>query len=490
MKHLRTDKGIMLIGILIFASIAMLLMTAVIGGAVANLKLSEKIYTKEKAFHLAEAGNEYYRWHLAHANLDFKDGQGATSTGPYVHQMVDKQGMPIGAFSLTITPPIIGSTVVKIQSTGSVASSTSSRKILTTLAIPSLAKFAVAANEAVRFGEGTEVFGPLHSNDGVRFDGIAHNIVSSARSTYDDPDHSGAAEFAVHTHVNPPPSSGTNDAFRSSEAPPTSPVPSRPDVFYTGRQFPVPTFDFAGITTDLASIKAQAISSGRYFGASSGLGYRVVLKTNDTFDLYRVTALHSVSNSCINDSDGGTGWGSWSIRSNNGQTFLQNYAIPANGLIFLEDNVWVEGQINTARVTIAAGRFPDNISTRPSITTNADLSYTNYDGQDVVALISQGDFNVGLISDNDLRIDGALVAQNGRVGRYYYDSSCGSNYERNSITLYGMIATAKRYGFAYTDGTGYATRNINYDANLLYGPPPSFPLTTSQYSTISWEEVK
>jgi hypothetical protein len=120
---------------------------------------------------------------------------------------------------------------------------------------------------------------------------------------------------------------------------------------------------------------------------------------------------------------------------------LANYAIPSNGLIFLEDNAWVEGAINGARVTIAVGRFPDNPSTRPQLTINNNLTYTNYDGTDVVALISQGNVNVGLVSANNLRIDGALVSQNGRVGRYYYSSNCGANYVRNSLTLYGMIAT-------------------------------------------------
>jgi hypothetical protein len=96
---------------------------------------------------------------------------------------------------------------------------------------------------------------------------------------------------------------------------------------------------------------------------------------------------------------------------------------------------------------------------------------------------------VGQYSANDLRIDAALIAQNGRAGRHYYGSSC-SNDTRNSLTLYGMIATNLRYGFAYTDGTGYDTRNIIYDANLLYGPPPSFPLTSDQYQIISWEETR
>jgi len=122
------------------------------------------------------------------------------------------------------------------------------------------------------------------------------------------------------------------------------------------------------------------------------------------------------------------------------------------------------------------------------------LTYTNFNGQDVIGLISQGNINVGFQSLDTLTIDAALVAQNGRVGRYYYSSSCtspadsnypGSSanryyYNRTTLNLLGMIATNQRYGFAYSDNTGYINRNISYDGNLLYGPPPSFPLASSQ----------
>ena len=81
------------------------------------------------------------------------------------------------------------------------------------------------------------------------------------------------------------------------------------------------------------------------------------------------------------------------------------------------------------------------------------------------------------------------MSQNGRVGRYHYSSSCGTGYTRTKITLYGMLASNQRYGFAYTDNTGYDTREIIYDANLLYGPPPSFPLTSDQYQIVSWQEL-
>ena len=175
---------------------------------------------------------------------------------------------------------------------------------------------------------------------------------------------------------------------------------------------------------------------------------------------------------------------------------MGNFLIPVNGLIFFEDNVWVDGTINTARAIVASGRFPENPSKYSHITVNNDLRYTNYDSTDTLGLIAQGNINVGLVSEDDLRIDAALFAQNGRVGRYYYrppsggQNRCSPYHIRDTITVYGMIASNQRYGFAYTDGTGYQTRNLIYDANLLYAPPPSFPLTSDNYEQIYWDEDK
>ena len=489
-KIIFKNKGTILIQAIVWGVIAVILISALVNWASFNLKASRSELSREQAFQIAEAGIDYYRWHLAHAQNDFTDGTG-TTTGPIIHSFNDKDGNQIGTFTLNITPPVVGSTIVTIESDGKVLSDSSVvRKIKVRLGIPSLAKYAVASNDNIRFGSGTEVFGPIHSNGGIRFDGLSHNLVTSAKDQYDDPDHSGGNEFGVHTHLNNPSGTGVNDNFRPAEAPPTNPVPNRADVFMAGRQFPVPAIDFAGFTTDIAQIKANAIASGRYIAGSGVQGYRVLFKVDNTFDLYKVNNLMSPPNGCTNSSNQ-TGWGTWTIKTSGAgnQTFVANYPIPANGLIFIEDNVWVEGQINGARVTLAVGKFPDNPATRPSITVNNNLLYSNYNGTDVIALISQGDLNAGLGSADNMRIDAALVAQNGRAGRYYYSSSCGTGYTRTTLTLYGMIASNIRYGFAYTDGTGYNTRNIIYDGNLLYGPPPSFPLTSNQYSIISWQEV-
>lgn len=470
-------SGYLSMHVIIIASISSLLLAGLIGWAGSSLRASRQAVYREQAIHIAEAGTEYYRWHLAHAPTDFEDG--TATLGPYVHTFIDKDGNAVGEFSLSIAAPLTGSTLVRIDSTGrTYAASSTARTVHTELAKPSIAKYAVVANDVMRFGVGTEVFGPIHSNKGIRFDGLAHNIVTSATSSYDDPDHDDVGaeklEFGVHTHVSP-----------IDPLPPAA-MPARPDVFEAGRQVSVPAADFAGITADLYTMRTNASSSGFYRAGSGALGYEVLLQTDDTFRLYQVTSLVPVPDYRCDATNGETDWGTWSVQN---KTLLGTYALPSNGLIFLEDHVWVRGQIDSARVTIIAATLPDNQATRKSITINNDLLYTNYDGADVIGLIAQKNINVGMVSDNDLRIDAALIAQNGRVGRFYYESPRCSPYAvRSVITLWGTIATNKRYGFSYTDGTGYTTRNLYYDGLLLYGPPPSFPLTSDQYQQLIWEE--
>lgn len=469
-------KGFILINVLVFSVIAIIVTTSLTNWAAVMLKDSRQLNYREQAFHIAEAGIDYYRWHLSHASTDYKDGTGTTTNGPFIHDFKDKDDNVIGRFDLTITPPPTGSTLIKIRSKGTVlADPNISRTIQVSLAIPSFAKYAVVANDVMRFGAGTEVFGPIHSNDGIRFDGLAHNLISSSKDKYVDPDNGAAWRFGVYTTDNP-----------ADPSPPAA-VPNRSDVFMAGRQFPVATVDFLGITTDLATMKANAISNGKYFAASGAQGYHIILKNDDTFDIYKVISLRAAPNGC-NNSQNQTGWGTWSP---NNENFIQNVPFPSNGIIFVEDHVWVSGIVRTGRITIAAGKFPDAVATRKDIIVNNDLLYTTYDGQDAIALIAQGNVTTGLYSEDSLRIDAALIAQNGRVGRFYYSgASCGANASRSDITLFGMIGTKSRYGFAYTDNTGYLTRNIIYDSNLLYAPPPSFPLTSNQYSILSWEEVR
>ncbi|MBI3115570.1 MAG: hypothetical protein HYZ09_03740 [Candidatus Kerfeldbacteria bacterium] len=453
---------------------------AVVGLAVVTLlqlqqREGRRLGQGEQVYHVAEAGIHYYRWHLAHNPDDFTDGTGGP--GPYVHEYRNRDGEVVGEFSLTITPPPPGSTIVTVRSSGRLnGDPVGNRAVVARLGIPSLTRYAVAANDVMRFGSGTETFGEIHSNNGIRYDGIAHGLVTSACSTYDDPDHTGPNEGCVHTH---------------------QPDPNA--VFLGGRQYPVPPIDFNGLTADLSVLRDEAIANGIYLTDSSAEGYHLTLKTDGRLDMRRVTAMAN----CSTRRNIFLPWyPSYSVGTESSFTYLGgsslNVPIPSNGVIFVEDDVWVDGQVNGSRVTIVAARDPLTTGDAQMIVNN-DLTYTNYDGTDAIGLIAQNNFSTGLFSEDDLQIDAAIIAQRGRAGRYYYGvptafgpyyspSGCGTGYYNRAVfTNNGAITTNRRYGWAYTDGTGYAIRNLNWDADLQFAPPPFFP-TTGSFDVLNWDE--
>jgi len=75
------------------------------------LSITREIY-KKRLLAIAEAGIEYYRWHLNHAPKDYYDG--TNQPGLYIHNFYDRLGNLIGTFNLEITPPPVGSTIVKV----------------------------------------------------------------------------------------------------------------------------------------------------------------------------------------------------------------------------------------------------------------------------------------------------------------------------------------------------------------------------------------
>src|SRR3990167_7235308 len=147
----KKENGYLLVQVLVFGAIAVVVIGGLISFAAANIKLGQRVVLSERAFQMAEAGLEYYRWHLAHDPADYTDGTG--QPGPYVKNFYDKDGILLGTFSLDIIPPPLGSTLVTLQSTGISAQDTSvQRTIISKLAIPSFANFAAVANAVMRFG--------------------------------------------------------------------------------------------------------------------------------------------------------------------------------------------------------------------------------------------------------------------------------------------------------------------------------------------------
>ncbi len=514
---IKREEGQAFLQAILLVSVVALLTLVIITLSILGLKTSKQALRQTSALDIAEAGTNYYLWHLVHNPTDYCDGSpcvGSPPYGPFVHSYSDNTGKVIGTYTIWIAPPSItqggkivlchvppatpqtitvapsavaghvahgdtlgpcggggssGGGAVVVESRGDVSDGNENRTIVATLGIPSFAQYAVVANDTVShiwFGAGTEVWGPIHNNGGVRFDGVAHGLVTSALASYT---YSGQTKPGVWT---------------------SQPNPAQ--VFLGGTSFPVPPVNFAQVTANLNDLKQKAQSpSGLYYGLSGASGYHIVLRTSPshTFDIYKV---NSTTGSCWT----GNQYKYQDRNTINSQTQINTSPVnfPSNGIIFVADDLWIDGQIEGAWLTVAAATLPE--STDRSIFINSDLKYTNLDGQDKIGLIAQKDISVGLVSEGDfsgnagqkeLRIDAALLAQKGRVGRNYYSSNCGPTYVRNIITVYGSIATNQRYGFAYSDGTGYKTRNLTYDQNLSVAPPPSFP-TIGNYAILDWRE--
>lgn len=471
MKSMRyTLRGSALVYGLVITFMVAIVLTSVLGFIVSQTKYALQVHAREQAFQIAESGVHFYRWYLAH-QVEGRTAQQVAdfwATGspygvgtPYEVEYVDPGGSPVGRYRLEVTPPGTGSTVVIVRATGwTYRYPDATRVIQVRFRKPSWSEYAVLANGVMRFGVGTEVYGKIHSNRGIRFDGLAHNSVSSAVENYNDPDHLGGNEFGVHTHDAP-----------TDPLPPAA-VPDRTDVFEGGRSFPVAATDFTGVLGDLAYIKGEAqagVNGSRYF-SNANQGRHIILKIDGTFDVRMVQSFNASTNEIINYT------GAWAT-----------YAIPDDGIIYVENNAWVEGTVNGNRVTIVAANLIS--SSTKTIYLGRDIRYTNYDCTDMVGLIGQQDVEVYRGSNNILRLDAALIAQTGRVGRSNYT---GATAIRNTITVYGAIASNQRYGFAWADSqgnhvSGYQNRNLYYDNNLLYCPPPYFP-TGTQYEMDLWQE--
>lgn len=461
-NFLNNVKGSVLMFTMVFGSIAFTVIAlGVAGYAMNENKASLRYHDRDMAFNIAEAGINYYRWHLAHNQTDYKDG--TNSNGPYIHNYEDKDGNVIGNFSLEITPPLSGSTVVTVKSTGWTAWDTNAKRaIQARMGAASLTNYIFLNNSNMSFSNSSVIHGSIFSNGGIRFDGTTDSWVRSAKDRYL---YSGDNQYH-------------NGIWGGGQ----------PKSFW---QYPVPAIDFYGVTADLKKIRdlADVPGQGIHLTSSGKEGYHFVFNGTQ-FALYKVN-----SRNCYN----GEGrwrnrWGNWYWDGNvycydiKTETFIQNYNLPSNGAIFVEDDVWVEGTVD-GRVSIGVGKFPVQTPYK-KIYINDNLFYSAKASDDVVGLLAQGDIIIPHDVPNDMEINAALLSQFGANFRPYYDSSI-----KDSLNFFGSQISYNSSGYKYLNGnngsilSGFDDTIYTFDGNLRFYPPPGFPVGTT-YELLSWEEVQ
>lgn len=474
MRNRRQKKqGSVTLLVLIFGGIFFTILIALSSYVLAQNQVENVTRVKAEAFSVAEAGLEYYRWHLSYFPSDLQNGTGGP--GPYAVVIPSPGGGTAGTASLSITANTScgQTTSISITSTGTAAEDPSQPQTLVAqYARPSVASYSYIVNSSVWAGSDRIINGPYHSNGGVRMDGTANAPVTSSLSTW-----TCTSSFGC-----------TQDT-------------TEPGVFGTGGNqdlwsYPTPQVDFAGIATNFSSLKSIAQTSGIYLpryssgnsnSAAYHKGYHLIFNANGTVTVDKVSSATQLPVVPLNGSDPST---DYALIGN--EVADTTYTIPANcGLIFVEDNTWVEGTI-PAKITLVVANV-----TNPGVTPDAFLKgnivYASADGSDGFTLISEHDILITPDSPQDMTLDGVFVAQGGAFGRNLY--ACPSAYEpRDTLTIFGSTISNMRTGTQWENGcgwgsnAGYQTRIDSFDRMLANNPPPFTPTLSPDYKFVDWRQ--
>jgi len=492
-KYIRSKAGMATPFVLVMAVIFMIFGTGLITWSVVASKNAVIKIKKVQALQIAEAGVNYYKWHLAHNFDDYKDGNDwccdanpskslsdcGGVCGPYEHQYKDYNDNAVGNYSLKITPPTTGSTIFSVESTGSVAGGAPviEKKITSLVGKRSLAEYSFLTHSPIWIGDTESTSGPLHSNGGIRFDGTTNSEVTSAVDTYDC---AGTGHGCT----------GTKPGIWGTGG---------PDSFW---KFKVPEIDFGLFTVDLNDIQTAAKGSGSCNGvaADGGICYEKIPSTSgflvkfvssgSKVEIYQVDSLKSQVWYKSYETPTGCKKEAEEIQSKTLISPIGGFDMPSNGLIFLGGDTWVEGTIN-GKATLAVANLSGS-GNEAKTRINGNIQYLARDGNHNLGIMSQGDILVPRYAPVNLTIDATLLSQNGHVYyRNYVSCASGGSVKNGTIEVYGGIITKLFWTWSYVSGTttvdGYKYTNTVYNNNLTFAPPPFFP-TSEKIEVLSWQE--
>ncbi len=425
-------RGMYLPVILMCSVVFIALAMSIVSIAMVNMKMSELHNKKITAMSIAEAGINYYMWHMAHDNTDYCDGQACNGTGtygPYTHQYTNSNNEVIGTYDLFITPPTPGDSNVIVKSVGKVSGISPVKTIVSEIGMPSFSKYTLLIDQnQLHLGTGGKIEGSVHVNyQTINNEGEITGDVSSTEE---------------------------NGVYGSG-------------IFRGAKLFPVPPIDFNRLDVDILKIRNDARNNGNgdWYNISGDDGYQIILNPT-SYDLYRV---NNHNNTGFNISN---------------KTFLGNHNYPAEGVIICEDNVWVEGTIDNTKVTIIAADPESNGNNTKNLYITNRIKYNNFDGSDKIGLISQTSIFLAQNVPSNMEIDAAMIAKNGFIKINNYAVA------KDSLKLYGSMA-AKNVTWKYTSGvttvSGFKERDMIADQQNILNPPPKFPLTGT-YAILSWRE--
>ena len=248
------------------------------------------------------------------------------------------------------------------------------------------------------------------------------------------------------------------------------------------------------LTSDFKRLSALATGDANLPYVSQSGGWHIRILPNSRYQVRQVAY----------DSENKNTGGSITYATGSSWSAIRNY--PANGVIYVNDDVWVEGALLNGRLTIASSAQlnPSNQRTATSIIIADDITYATKDGNVAIGLIAQNNIKIPMYaplsklppsSDDNLEIDAAIIAQEGRQYVSYDSSGWASGWgpRRGTLTFFGSVGsfiTPYRRTDDRTDGhyAGFFSGVNTYDGFMLYNPPPYFP-TVGTYQILDWNEL-
>jgi hypothetical protein len=455
--------------VIVFGGVFFMLLVALSGFVLSVNRAQDITRARTEALSIAEAGLSYYRWFLSHFPGNTQNGTG--HAGPYAVTYADPEYGTAGTYTLSIASNT-SCNIVQSMDVTSTGVPSDAPNVHTTLiarfAPPSVASYSYIVGESVWAGADRVINGPYHGNGGVRMDGTANAPVTSSLSTWNC-----TSSFGCSPTQGSAPGvvgNGTNQSLWS---------------------YPTPQIDFAGIASNFTTLKNTAVASGIYLArySSSGSpnrGYHLIFNSNGTVTVKKVSAVTTLSVTPVNSNDGSS---DYSLISS--ESAFQTVTPSAQcGLIFVEDNTWIEGTI-PAKLTVVVA----NVTTPgvvPRVVLKNNIVYAAYDGTAGLTVIGDGNVLIAPDSPSTMTLNGTFIAQGGAFGRNLY--SCPSAYEpRGTLTILGTTVSALRTGTRWVNGCGgsdggYQTRIDAFD-RLNAGNPPAFtPTLSTQWQFINWQQ--
>jgi hypothetical protein len=373
------DGYVLIVVMLVLVVIGMMAATLMTAVAV-NQQHVRRDRSFTESLEVAEAGLNRYLWMVAAGESceqnDFAIPGASTSNIHKVTSTVtDQSGKSKGSYTMEVEPPSSTNASLRVTITGRGASSVNvPRTITATIGRPSFSEYVMLTDDPINIGGPVtrQWWGKTHSNTQVQMDTYNINdMITSASSSYNGNNGVYSTIAAVRDHANS-------------------------KLLW---EFPVPKVDFATVTADFERLNNMATNAGSAYAKVAPIttngahGWYIKLGPGSTYQVAKVTGEYESYNYNV----GGAEWGGYlryAYYTGQAGSLSPPIQYPPNGVIFVNDNVWVEGTGVTTRITIAAsGQFNSPAST-VDINIVGDTTYAALDGKAAIGLVAQRNIKI------------------------------------------------------------------------------------------------